>query len=86
MSQTGLSEAERKRNTKVAVVCASVFFFMTGAAKALSLVIPELKGKLDGISIRVPTPDVSVVDLTVETEKATTKEAVNAALKAARTA
>lgn len=55
----------------------------TGAAKALSLVIPELKGKLDGISIRVPTPDVSVVDLTVETEKNTTKEAVNAALKAA---
>ncbi|MBS0619007.1 MAG: type I glyceraldehyde-3-phosphate dehydrogenase [Spirochaetes bacterium] len=55
----------------------------TGAAKALSLVIPELKGKLDGISIRVPTPDVSVVDLTVETEKSTTKEAVNAALKAA---
>lgn len=55
----------------------------TGAAKALSLVIPELKGKLDGISIRVPTPDVSVVDVTVETEKATTKEAVNAALKAA---
>jgi glyceraldehyde 3-phosphate dehydrogenase len=55
----------------------------TGAAKALSLVIPDLKGKLDGISIRVPTPDVSVVDLTVETEKPTTKEAVNAALKAA---
>ncbi|MBL8034576.1 MAG: type I glyceraldehyde-3-phosphate dehydrogenase [Leptospiraceae bacterium] len=55
----------------------------TGAAKALSLVIPELKGKLDGISIRVPTPDVSVVDVTVETEKPTTKEAVNAALKAA---
>jgi len=55
----------------------------TGAAKALSLVLPELKGKLDGISIRVPTPDVSVVDLTVETEKSTTKEAVNAALKAA---
>ncbi len=55
----------------------------TGAAKALSLVIPELKGKMDGISIRVPTPDVSVVDVTVETEKSTTKEAVNAALKAA---
>lgn len=55
----------------------------TGAAKALSLVIPELKGKLDGISVRVPTPDVSVVDLTVETDKSTTKEAVNAALKAA---
>lgn len=55
----------------------------TGAAKALSLVIPELKGKMDGISIRVPTPDVSVVDVTIETEKPTTKEAVNAALKAA---
>ncbi|MBV6492738.1 MAG: Glyceraldehyde-3-phosphate dehydrogenase [Turneriella sp.] len=55
----------------------------TGAAKALALVIPELKGKLDGISIRVPTPNVSVVDVTIETEKPTTKEAVNAALKAA---
>jgi glyceraldehyde 3-phosphate dehydrogenase len=55
----------------------------TGAAKALSLVIPELKGKLDGISVRVPTPDVSVVDLTVETEKSTTTAAVNEALKAA---
>jgi glyceraldehyde 3-phosphate dehydrogenase len=55
----------------------------TGAAKALSLVIPELKGKLDGFSMRVPTPDVSVVDVTIETEKNTTKEAVNAALKAA---
>ncbi|MCS7027120.1 MAG: type I glyceraldehyde-3-phosphate dehydrogenase, partial [Bryobacteraceae bacterium] len=55
----------------------------TGAAKAIGLVIPELKGKLDGIAIRVPTPDVSVVDVTVETEKPTTKEAVNAALKAA---
>ncbi|HRP68070.1 MAG TPA: type I glyceraldehyde-3-phosphate dehydrogenase [Turneriella sp.] len=55
----------------------------TGAAKALALVIPELKGKLDGISIRVPTPNVSVVDVTLETEKPTTKEAVNAALKSA---
>jgi glyceraldehyde 3-phosphate dehydrogenase len=55
----------------------------TGAAKALNLVIPELKGKLDGYSMRVPTPDVSVVDLTVTTEKPTTVEAVNAALKAA---
>jgi glyceraldehyde 3-phosphate dehydrogenase len=55
----------------------------TGAAKALHLVIPALKGKLDGYSIRVPTPNVSVVDLTVFTEKPVTVAAVNAALKAA---
>src|SRR5580692_5796110 len=55
----------------------------TGAAKALSLVIPELKGKLDGFSMRVPTPNVSVVDLTVITEKPATVASVNAALKAA---
>ncbi len=55
----------------------------TGAAKAVSLVLPELKGKLDGLAVRVPTPNVSLVDLVVETEKATTVEDVNAALKAA---
>ena len=55
----------------------------TGAAKALHLVIPALKGKLDGYSLRVPTPNVSVVDLTVMTEKPATVESVNAALKAA---
>ena len=55
----------------------------TGAAKALHLVIPELKGKLDGYSMRVPTPNVSVVDLTVTTEKPATVAVVNAALKAA---
>jgi glyceraldehyde 3-phosphate dehydrogenase len=55
----------------------------TGAAKALHLVIPELKGKLDGYSMRVPTPNVSVVDLTVMTEKPATVETVNAALKKA---
>ena len=55
----------------------------TGAAKATSLVIPELKGKIDGVALRVPTPDVSVVDLTCTVEKATTSEAVNAAFKAA---
>jgi glyceraldehyde 3-phosphate dehydrogenase len=53
----------------------------TGAAKALSEVIPALKGKLDGTSLRVPTMDVSVVDLTVETEKAVTKEAIHAVMK-----
>jgi glyceraldehyde 3-phosphate dehydrogenase len=55
----------------------------TGAAKALKLVLPELGGKLDGFSMRVPTPNVSVVDLVVWVEKATTKEEVNAALKKA---
>ena len=53
----------------------------TGAAKALHLVIPELKGKLDGYSLRVPTPNVSVVDLTVMTDKPATVESVNTALK-----
>jgi glyceraldehyde 3-phosphate dehydrogenase len=53
----------------------------TGAAKALHLVIPELKGKLDGFSIRVPTPNVSVVDLTVFVEKPATVASVNEALK-----
>jgi glyceraldehyde 3-phosphate dehydrogenase len=55
----------------------------TGAAKATSLVIPEVKGKIDGLSIRVPTPDVSFTDLTVEVEKATSVAEVNAAFKAA---
>ncbi len=55
----------------------------TGAAKALHLVIPRLKGKLDGFALRVPTPNVSVVDLTVWVEKDTNAEAVNAALRAA---
>ncbi len=53
----------------------------TGAASALHLVIPELKGKMDGIAIRVPTPNVSLVDLVVETEKNTTVEEVNSAMK-----
>ena len=55
----------------------------TGAAKAIGLVVPELKGKLDGYSVRVPTPDVSLVDLVAEVKTATTVEEVNAALKAA---
>ncbi|MEO5904695.1 MAG: type I glyceraldehyde-3-phosphate dehydrogenase [Gemmatimonadaceae bacterium] len=54
----------------------------TGAAKATALVMPELKGKIDGLSIRVPTPDVSFTDLTVEVERATTIAEVNAAFKA----
>ncbi|MEG0324430.1 MAG: type I glyceraldehyde-3-phosphate dehydrogenase, partial [Raoultibacter sp.] len=55
----------------------------TGAARAVSLVLPELKGKLDGFATRVPTPDGSMVDLTVELEKPATIEAINAAMKAA---
>jgi glyceraldehyde 3-phosphate dehydrogenase len=55
----------------------------TGAAKAIGLVMPELKGKLDGYSMRVPTPNVSVVDLVAVLGKNTTAEEVNAALKSA---
>jgi glyceraldehyde 3-phosphate dehydrogenase len=55
----------------------------TGAAKALKLVIPEMAGKLDGFSIRVPTPNVSVVDLVAQVEKKASKEEVNAAMKKA---
>ncbi len=55
----------------------------TGAAKAIGLVVPELKGKMDGLAIRVPTPDVSLTDLSVVTEKETSVEEVNAAFKKA---
>jgi len=55
----------------------------TGAAKAIGLVLPELKGKLDGVAIRVPTPNVSVIDLKVVTKKAATVEEVNGAMKRA---
>ncbi|MBI3012666.1 MAG: type I glyceraldehyde-3-phosphate dehydrogenase [Elusimicrobia bacterium] len=57
----------------------------TGAAKAIGLVIPELKGKLNGIAIRVPTPNVSLVDLAAEIEKGTSKEEINEAFKKAAT-
>jgi glyceraldehyde 3-phosphate dehydrogenase len=55
----------------------------TGAAKAVGLVLPQLKGKLDGLAIRVPTPNVSMVDLTCELGKKTSKEEINAAFKSA---
>lgn len=55
----------------------------TGAAKAIGLVLPELKGKLDGLAVRVPTPNVSLVDVVLEVEKATDVASVNAMLKAA---
>ncbi len=72
------SDLRRARAAAVSMIPTS-----TGAAKAVSLVLPELKGKLDGMAVRVPTPNVSVVDLVVTTEKETTAEAVNAALKKA---
>ncbi len=67
------------RRARAAAV--SIIPTTTGAAKATSLVIPEVKGKLDGVSLRVPTPDVSVVALSAQVEKATTAEAVNAAFR-----
>ena len=57
----------------------------TGAAKAVGLVLPELKGKLDGVAIRVPTPNVSVVDLVFEAKRSTTVEEINAAIRVAAT-
>lgn len=63
--------------------CQNIIPASTGAAKAVTLCIPELKGKLTGMSFRVPTPDVSVVDLTVRTEKETSFAQINAAMKAA---
>jgi glyceraldehyde 3-phosphate dehydrogenase len=55
----------------------------TGAAKAVGLVLPELAGKLDGVAIRVPTPNVSVVDLTFESSRGTSVEEVNKAIRTA---
>jgi glyceraldehyde 3-phosphate dehydrogenase len=69
------------RRARAAAV--SIIPTTTGAAKATSLVIPEVKGKIDGIAIRVPTPDVSLTELTVEVERTTTIAEVNAAFKAA---
>lgn len=74
--QTG--DMRRSRNAATNIVPTS-----TGAARAIGQVIPELAGKLDGLAMRVPVPDGSVVDLTVELERETTVEAVNAAMKKA---
>lgn len=72
------SDMRRARSGSLNIIPTS-----TGAAKAIALVIPELKGKLDGYSLRVPTPTVSIVDAVFEVEKAATVADVNAALKAA---
>ena len=72
------SDLRRARAAAVSIIPTK-----TGAAKAVGLVLPELAGKLDGLAMRVPTPDGSVVDLTVELEKPATKEEINAAMKKA---
>lgn len=74
-------EHSDKRRARAAAL--SMIPSKTGAAKAIGLVIPELKGKLDGLAVRVPTPNVSLVDFVAELKVATNKEAVNAALKEA---
>ncbi len=71
-------DLRRARSAAVSIIPTS-----TGAAKAIGLVIPELAGKLDGLAMRVPTPDGSVVDLTCDLEKTPTVEQINAAMKAA---
>ncbi len=79
-----IHDAPHKDLRRARAACLSMIPTSTGAAKAISLVIPELKGKLDGFAIRVPTPDVSVVDLTFTCKKAdVTVEEINAAVKAA---
>lgn len=72
------SDLRRARSAAVSIIPTS-----TGAAKAIGLVIPELNGKMDGIAMRVPTPNVSVVDLVAELEREVTKEEVNNAMKEA---
>lgn len=76
-----LLDAPHKDLRRARSSCLSMIPTTTGAAIATSLVLPELKGKLDGIAIRVPTPNVSLVDLVAETEKETTIDKVNSALK-----
>lgn len=72
-----LDGSHKKDYRRARAAAMSMIPTSTGAAKATGLVIPELKGKLEGVALRVPTPDVSVVDLVVKVAKKTTKEAVN---------
>jgi len=74
------SHADKRRSRTAAV---SMIPTTTGAAKAVGMVIPSLKGKLDGYAVRVPTPNVSLVDLTVRLNKSASATEINAALKAA---
>lgn len=76
-------DAPHKDLRRARAAAVSMIPTKTGAAKAIGLVIPELDGKLDGFAVRVPTPDGSMVDLTVELNRAVTKDEINAAMKAA---
>jgi glyceraldehyde 3-phosphate dehydrogenase len=76
-------DAPHKDLRRARAAAMSIIPTKTGAAKAIGLVIPELEGKLDGFSVRVPTPDGSLVDLTCELSKKTTRDEINAAMKAA---
>ena len=76
-------DAPHKDLRRARAAAMSIIPTKTGAAKAIGLVIPELEGKLDGFAVRVPTPDGSLVDLTCELSRKTTKEEINAAMKAA---
>lgn len=81
--QAILEKAHKKDPRRGRAAAENIIPTSTGAAKAIGIVIPEMKGKLNGLAIRVPTPDVSLVDLVVELEKTVTKEEVNEALKKA---
>ncbi len=76
-------DAPHKDLRRARAAAMSIIPTTTGAAKAVALVLPELKGKLNGFALRVPTPNVSVTDLVVELEKEVTKEDINAALRTA---
>jgi glyceraldehyde-3-phosphate dehydrogenase (NAD(P)) len=78
-----LLDASHRDLRRARAAALSIVPTSTGAAKAVALVLPQLKGKLNGIALRVPTPNVSVVDFVIETEKSTIAEEVNQALKAA---
>lgn len=81
--QPTLDRVHRKDLNRGRAAAMSMIPTSTGATKAVSLVMPELKGKLDGVAIRVPTPNVSCVDLVVETGRTVTVEEVNDAMRAA---
>ena len=81
--QPTLDRVHRKDPNRGRAAAVSMIPTSTGAAKAIGLVLPQLEGKLDGKAIRVPTPNVSVVDLTVNLAKSSSKDAINAAMHAA---
>ncbi len=78
-----LTDNDHSKFSRTRAAALNIIPTSTGAAAAIGLILPELNGKLDGMSVRVPTPTVSLVDLTVELEKPATAEEINAAFKAA---